>query len=135
MPGETMIRSPTLMQLRVKMRPKLGATTAAMPASFIAAAASSRLEPQPKLRPPTIMSPRRTLTANSASIPDMRWLAISPGSYVGRNHIFGKMRSVLTFSPKTQAEPEMCKAASLLLQEFAWGHDVPGDRGGRDGRR
>ena len=58
MRGDMTIGRPTLMQLRVNSRPKLGATTAATPASFIAAAASSRLEPQPKFCPPTMMSPR-----------------------------------------------------------------------------
>ena len=58
----------------------LGATTAAMPASFIAAAASSRLEPQPKFKPPTMISPRFTFLGKSSSNPTIRWLAISPGS-------------------------------------------------------
>ena len=78
--GRALIGNPTLMALRVNSRPKLGATTAATPASFMAAAASSRLEPQPKFCPPTIMSPRLTLSGKPSSTPTIRWLAISPGS-------------------------------------------------------
>src|ERR1043166_6764923 len=105
-----------------------------MPASFIAAAASSRLDPQPKFWPPTMMSPRFTLLGKSSSSPTIRWLAISPGSYVGRNHIFGKMRSVLTLRPNTQVRPLKCIVPSTL-DEFGRCHDVARDCGGGDCRR
>ena len=50
---------PTLMALRKKMRAKLCASTAPTPASLMMRGACSRLEPRPKLRPPTTKSPGR----------------------------------------------------------------------------
>jgi hypothetical protein len=50
-----------------------------MPASFIAAAASSRLDPQPILAANNHVA-AFDLLRNSSSIPTIRWLAISPGS-------------------------------------------------------
>ncbi len=49
--------SPTLMALRKKIRAKLWARTAPAPASLMMRGACSRLEPRPKLRPPTTKSP------------------------------------------------------------------------------
>ena len=62
--GETTAGRPRLMALRKKMRANDAAITAPAPANFSAAAACSRLEPQPKFFAATMNSPRPELRAN-----------------------------------------------------------------------
>jgi hypothetical protein len=57
MPSAAIRGSPLFIAFRKNILANDSATTATAPAHFIARAACSRLEPQPKFLPPTIMSP------------------------------------------------------------------------------
>jgi hypothetical protein len=66
--------------LRKKIRAKDRATTAPIPAALITTGAPSREEPQPKLRPATMMSPGRMRCANPGSISSIKCRVSSAGS-------------------------------------------------------
>ena len=69
-----------LIALRKKMRAKESATTSEMPAPRIATGAISRDDPQPKLDPPTRMSPCVTPVAH-VSRPGTPSIACLPSSF------------------------------------------------------
>ena len=58
---------------------KEGAMTHFTPQDLMARGACSRLEPQPKLGPATIMSPSSTVEAKSGSMSSMQWEARAAG--------------------------------------------------------
>ena len=100
MPGHSTIGSPMLMALRKKIRAKLSATTHEIPAALIAIGACSRDEPQPKLPPATMMSPRAIVFAKSGRTSSMQRAARNCGSVVFRYRA-AMISSVLTSSPNT----------------------------------
>src|SRR3972149_22013 len=65
--SQTSTGRPTLIALRKKIRAKDLAKTALTPAILIIRGACSRLDPRPKLRPPTTKSPGDILAAKSGS--------------------------------------------------------------------
>ena len=65
--GVSMHRKPLLNALRRYVCEKLPAITSGMPAHFSAVTACSRLEPVPKLKPPTTTSPALLRPANVGS--------------------------------------------------------------------
>ena len=58
--------------------------TQAMPAVLMARGACSRLEPQPKFSPPTMMSPACTRVMKVLSMSSMQWSASSRAFWVFR---------------------------------------------------
>ena len=66
------------------MRAKLAAMTTGTPDAAIAIGACSREDPQPKFRPPTMMSPAATFFANVVSMSSMQCAASAFGSNVLR---------------------------------------------------
>jgi len=67
-----------LMAFRKKIRAKLSAMTQEIPTAFSAIGACSRLEPHPKFRPATRMSPGLTFLENSGA---MFSIACSPRTF------------------------------------------------------
>ena len=100
----------------VKMRAKVAAMTQEIPAVLMASGACSRLEPQPKFRVATMMSPSFTFDTKSASISSIQWAASSFASEVLRYRA-GIMTSVSTLSPYLNTCP--CAFMSVLLTSWA----------------
>ena len=76
---------PRLMQLRMKMRAKLRATTQRIPAACIAMGTFSRDEPVPKFAPATRIVSPPSCARREGSSPSNRWRGISAGSSTFRN--------------------------------------------------
>src|SRR5712692_4735738 len=103
-PSHSMVGRPRLIAFRKKIRANEFARIAEMPRALRATGACSRLEPQPKFTPATIMSPSWTLFAQVGSTVSNACSANTLASVVPR-YLPAMMWSVEMSSPKVQTRP------------------------------
>ena len=121
---ETITGSPSAMLFRKKILAKDLATTALIPSFSRFCGAASRLEPQPKLSPATMISPSRTSGANLGWLTRICFLA-------SLHSIFqvypGDIRSVFTLSPNSHTRLFSCSfiRTPLLDPQFSHKQQLP----------